>query len=77
MLSEIGLTLDVMNGGQHWKIRKEGFVAEWWPSSAKLVVNKHWQNGIHVHDYKQVLSVLREELKRHEANLQKQKKGSL
>jgi len=49
-----GLTLIMRNKGQHWQIYKDGIMVEWWPSSAKLVFNKHWYNGIHCHDYKQV-----------------------
>ena len=37
-----GLTLRITNEGHHWQITDGGFVAEWWPSSAKLVIGKHW-----------------------------------
>lgn len=40
-----GFTLRVLNGGHHWLLQKPGFVAEWWPSSAKLVLNRDY-----VHD---------------------------
>jgi hypothetical protein len=33
-----GCSLRVLNNGHHWLIEKPGFVAEWWPSSAKLVL---------------------------------------
>ena len=52
------LTLRITNEGHHWQITDGGFLAEWWPSSAKLVIGKHWQKGIHCHDYKQVLKVI-------------------
>jgi hypothetical protein len=45
-----GLTLEIKNDGHHWIFRKGAKVAEWWPSSAKLVINKKWRKGIHVHD---------------------------
>ena len=53
-----GLTLRITNEGHHWQITDGGFVAEWWPSSAKLVIGKRWQDGIHCHDYKQALKII-------------------
>ncbi len=38
--------------------RTGGFLTEWWPSSAKLVIGKKWHDGIHCHDYKQALKVI-------------------
>src|SRR5207253_9170650 len=35
-----GLTLRITNEGHHWQIADGGFLAEWWPSSAKLVIGK-------------------------------------
>ena len=53
-----GLTLRVTNEGHHWQITDGCFLAEWWPSSATLVIGKKWHNGIHCHDYKQALKVI-------------------
>jgi hypothetical protein len=53
-----GLTLRITNEGHHWQITDGGFLAEWWPSSAKLVIGKKWHDGIHCHDYKQALKVI-------------------
>ena len=53
-----GLTLRITNGGHHWQITGGAFLAEWWPSSAKLVIGKRWHAGIHCHDYKQALKVI-------------------
>ena len=53
-----GLALRITNEGHHWQVMEGGFVAEWWPSSAKLVINKRWHDGIHCHDYKQALGVI-------------------
>ena len=39
--------------------RTGGFLTEWWPSSAKLVIGKKWHDGIHCHDYKQALKSYR------------------
>jgi hypothetical protein len=53
-----GLTLRITNEGHHWQIAGGAFLAEWWPSSAKLVIGKRWLEGIHCHDYKQALKVI-------------------
>ena len=53
-----GLKLRITNEGHHWQITDGGFLAEWWPSSAKLVIGKKWHDGIHCHDYKQALKVI-------------------
>lgn len=42
-----------------WDERHNGNqVAEWWPSSAKMVLNKNYPNGIHIHDYQQAMAEL-------------------
>ncbi len=56
------LLLLVMDAGLHWKIDQPGFIAQWWPSTAKLVINKQWNNGIHVHDYEQVIAQIKKHL---------------
>lgn len=56
--NEHGLRLKITNGFHHWQASKNGRVVEWWPSSAKVVIDKQWQKGIHVHDYKQFIAVL-------------------
>ena len=53
-----GLKLRITNEGHHWQITDGFFLAEWWPSSAKLVIGKKWHDGIHCHDYKQMLKVV-------------------
>lgn len=41
-----GLTLTIKNLGEHWIFRhQDNIVAEWWPSSAKLVFEKRWSSG--------------------------------
>jgi len=55
-----GWSVEVKNHGHHWIFHKEGTLAEWWPSSAKCVLNKHWRKGIHVHDWRQMIDVLRQ-----------------
>ena len=47
------IALAIRNEGHHWQFRRGKILVEWWPSSAKLVVNKHWKQGIHIHDWEQ------------------------
>ena len=58
-----GLTLRITNEGHHWQITDGSFLAEWWPSSAKLVIGKKWHDGIHCHDYKQALKIIEDSYK--------------
>ena len=55
---EHGFEVCITNHHHHWQMRKGTFLAEWWPSSAKLVCNKKWREGIHCHDYQQALKVI-------------------
>jgi len=50
--------LIVTNEGHHWRILLQHGEAEWWPSSAKLVLDKQYDRGIHVHDAKQLIRQL-------------------
>jgi hypothetical protein len=51
--------LRVNNNGHHWIfLTKEKKMIEWWPSSGKIAIGKKWKEGIHCHDYKQLLKVL-------------------
>lgn len=53
-----GFTLRVLNEGQHWLFQKPGLVAEWWPSSAKLVLNRDYDHDQHAHHWPQVAARL-------------------
>jgi len=53
-----GFGLRISNEGHHWQLTKDKFVAEWWPSSAKLVFHKQWNQGCHCHDYRQALEMI-------------------
>ena len=55
---EHGIVFRVSNKGHHWTFRRGRTVVEWWPSSAKLVVNKRWKDGSHVHDWKQAQTLV-------------------
>lgn len=53
-----GVELNVTNGGHHWQFRTRQTYQrqlDWWPSSAKLVIDQQWKRGIHAHDLDQVL----------------------
>jgi len=50
----MGFTLRILNGGHHWELTRPGLTVEWWPSSAKCVINKNWPGGVHVHDHEQL-----------------------
>lgn len=60
-LLEIGWSLSIVNYGTHWIMTKHGAKnkVEWWPNTAKLVINQNWRNGIHVHDTEQVLHIIK------------------
>ncbi len=54
-----GLRLKISNDGHHWQFRNaRGQLAEWWPSSAKLVLLQQYSRGIHCHDWRQVTGIL-------------------
>lgn len=55
---ERGIVLSVSNEAHHWRFSRGKTLVEWWPSSAKCVVNLQWNNGIHVHDWIQLQEVL-------------------
>lgn len=60
---EAGVRLRIGNDGHHWLFQREGQIAEWWPSSAKLVLQQRYERGIHVHDHQQALARLRKHFK--------------
>lgn len=50
--------LRVLNSGQHWQIIYGAGpirIIEWWPSTAKMVVDTDWKHGVHVHRWQDVL----------------------
>jgi hypothetical protein len=38
----------------HWQVKRGPILIEWWPRTAKMVVNKQWNKGVHVHDVTQL-----------------------
>jgi hypothetical protein len=53
-----GLALRVLNDGNHWLFQKAGFVAEWWPSSAKLVMDRNYDRDHHAPHWAEVRAAL-------------------
>lgn len=56
------LVFRLLNNGQHWQVESDKKTIEWWPSTAKVVVNKNWKRGIHCHDYEQFIEILKKEI---------------
>jgi len=54
-----GVTLTIGNENHHWRFVGGNGCADWWPSSAKLVLDQQWDSGIHVHDIDQLLRELK------------------
>ena len=59
-----GCAVRVLNDGHHWLFQKPGFVAEWWPSSARLAVNRDYDRHIHAPHWAEVVTVLQQHLAR-------------
>ena len=59
-----GVELSITNGGHHWTFTRGNLRVEWWPSSAKLVMDKQWRRGVHVHDWTQVAKIIQQEIER-------------
>jgi hypothetical protein len=57
-----GCSLRVLNDGHHWRLQKAGFMAEWWPSSARLAVNRDYGRHIHAPHWAEVLTALEQYL---------------
>lgn len=55
---ERAVTVTISNHGHHWKFIYGHKLAEWWPSSAKLVFERTYHQGVHCHDYGQVMAAL-------------------
>lgn len=56
-----GWTLEIKDNGYHWILyyNQLELCVEWWPSGAKLIINKDWENGLHCYDIDQVKKTLR------------------
>ncbi len=56
------VTFKVFNDWQHWRFAFGDRQFDWWPQTAKLVIDKQWKRGIHVHDYTQLIKIIEKEL---------------
>jgi hypothetical protein len=57
-----GCSLRVLNDGHHWLFQKPGFMAEWWPSSARLALNRDYLHDYHAPHWPDVMAVLQQNL---------------
>jgi len=57
-----GCSLRVLNDGHHWLLQKQRFMAEWWPSSARLAVNRDYGRYIHASHWAAVAAELEQGL---------------
>lgn len=57
-----GYVFEVKNDGEHFIVRTPAgdhpHFAQWWPRSAKLVIDCDWRHGIHCHDAGQLIAEL-------------------
>jgi len=58
------VTFKVTNNGHHWRFSWGKRCIEWWPSSAKLVIDRKYSNGIHTHGFDQCLKILQREFEK-------------
>ncbi len=52
----------ILNNGEHWQVKTAGKQFDWWPRSAKLIIDCQWKKGIHCHDYTQFIKVIEEKI---------------
>ena len=57
-----GCSLRVLNDGHHCLFQKPGFLAEWWPSSARLAVNRDYGRHIHAPHWAELVTELEQRL---------------
>jgi len=57
-----GCSLRILNDGHHWLFQRPGFMAEWWPSSARLAVNRAYLSDYHAPHWENVQAVLDQQL---------------
>ncbi len=55
---ERNIKFTVTNEGHHWRFIRRGKTCDWWPSTAKFVIGKQYNRGLHVHDFVQLLQQL-------------------
>lgn len=53
-----GFRAEIKNEGHHWILTDSSNRVEWWPSSAKLVIDQEWVKGVHCHDYEKLIAFI-------------------
>ena len=53
-----GVEFRLLNEGEHWQVKANDKAYDWWPRTAKLVINQNWKRGVHVHDYTQLINII-------------------
>lgn len=53
-----GWRIRVLNDGNLIEIMAGPHRYEWWPGTAKVIVNKKYERGIHCHDYQQLIRII-------------------
>jgi hypothetical protein len=56
--SKHGFEFFMKNHDEHWILKGANVTAEWWPRTAKLVLNYSYLNGIQTHDWMQSCTIL-------------------
>ena len=59
-----GFRLSINDEGRHWTLQKNGFLAEWWPISGKLVFNGDLNHSWQAADWGAVIPYLERETDR-------------
>jgi hypothetical protein len=55
-----GITFIMQDSDRRWTFIKGCKQVDWWPSTAKLVINSDWHSGLHCQDHWQCQSVLKQ-----------------
>lgn len=58
-LAALGAFVSIHNDGGHWQISVRGREFDWWPETARLVVDHKWGSPRKCHDVDQVVKVVR------------------
>jgi hypothetical protein len=58
---ENGIFLEIRNNGHRWTFRYKENTVDWYPSSAKLIINRDWENGYHIYDWIQAREIVFDE----------------
>ena len=54
-----GIDLLISRRSRYWRFTRGDQIAEWWPGMAKCLLNRDDLNGIHIHEFPQLLVILK------------------